>query len=153
MRRKLDKEEYEQQTINMKVHVYLLAHLRLVYHICCLQVFLFFFYSILGNLFLHDPAWTHSCPESRKQTVDESKKGCIKWEWEHELKASMEGSTLYPLLWSTTLCQETEPDLTPTPASFSFNTHHKPWRVPLLLVRTNTAECVATNGFKMMNFH
>lgn len=43
MRRKLDKEEYEQQTINMKVHVYLLAHLRLVYHICCLQVFLFFF--------------------------------------------------------------------------------------------------------------
>lgn len=26
MRRKLDKEEYEQQTINMKVHVYLLAH-------------------------------------------------------------------------------------------------------------------------------
>lgn len=26
MRRKLDKEEYEHQTINMKVHVYLLAH-------------------------------------------------------------------------------------------------------------------------------
>lgn len=26
MHRKLDKEEYEQQTINMKVHEYLLAH-------------------------------------------------------------------------------------------------------------------------------
>lgn len=51
-----------------------------------------------------------------------------KSEREHELKASVEGTTQYPQCWSTTQSCEAEPNLTLTSKSFCLNTHHSPRR-------------------------
>lgn len=119
---------------HMKVHVH---SARCMFWECVLRCTvrvstIVFIVSSLCSLYFGKPLATlprlNPQPSREHETGGRrEQKGCMKWEREHELKASVEGTTqCTPSCRSTTRSCEAEPHLTLTSKSFCLNTHHSP---------------------------